>query len=107
MEIDKDYNLMVGLRIREARESMQLSREKFSEKCDISASFLSAVERGQKSLTAKSIYKICCSCNITADYIIFGHEEGFEKDIILETMHGFDDDKLIHVVNILNELKSF
>ncbi len=32
MNIDKEYNLMVGLRIREVRESMHLTREKFSEK---------------------------------------------------------------------------
>lgn len=27
IDIDKDYNLLVGLRIREIRESMHLSRE--------------------------------------------------------------------------------
>ena len=37
MALDKDYNLIVGLRIREVRESMHLSREKFSEICDIYA----------------------------------------------------------------------
>ncbi len=30
MTIDKDYNLIVGLRIREIRKSMHLSKEKFS-----------------------------------------------------------------------------
>ena len=55
IDIDKDYNLFVGLRIREIRESLHLSREKFSEKCDISPSFLSDVERGKKSLTSKTI----------------------------------------------------
>ena len=40
MNIEKDFNLIIGLRIREIRESMHLSREKFSEKCDISPSFL-------------------------------------------------------------------
>ena len=40
MDMEKDYNLMVGLRIREIRESMRLSREKFSEKCDISSSLM-------------------------------------------------------------------
>lgn len=105
MNIDKDYNLMVGLRIREIRESMQLSREKFSEKCDISPSFLADIERGKKSLSAKTIYKICRSCNISADYIILGHQEGFDKDVGLELLRSFTDDKLEHVINILFELK--
>lgn len=105
MTIDKDYNLMVGLRIREVRESMHLSREKFSEKCDISPSFLADVERGKKSLTAKTIYKICSSCNISADYIILGHKEGFDKDVGIEVLRSFSDEQLEHVINMLYEIK--
>ena len=105
MTIDKDYNLMVGLRIREIRESMHLSREKFSEKCDISPSFLADVERGKKSLTARTIYKICSSCNISADYIILGHKEGFDKDVGIEVLSSFNDEQLEHVINILSEIK--
>ena len=63
---EKDYNLVVGLRIREIRESLDLSREKFSEKCDISPSFLADIERGKKSLSVKTLYKICDSCNISS-----------------------------------------
>lgn len=105
MVIDKDYNLIVGLRIREIRESMHLSREKFSEKCDISTSFLSDVERGKKSLTAKAIFKICAACNISADYIVLGHKKGFDKDIGIEVLNSFTVEQLEHIVNILLEIK--
>ncbi len=104
--MDKDYNLIVGLRIREIRETMHLSREKFSEKCDISPSFLSDIERGKKSLTAKTIYKICTACGITADYIILGHKEGFDKDVGIEILHSFDAGQLEHIINILLEIKN-
>lgn len=77
MTMDKDYNLMVGLRIREIRESMHLSREKFSEKCDISA-----------------------------DYIVLGHKEGFDKDVGIEILSSFNDEQLEHIVNILCEIKT-
>lgn len=105
MMMDKDYNLMVGLRIREIREAMHLSREKFSEKCDISTSFLADIERGKKSLTAKTIYKICTACNISADYIIGGHKEGFDKDVGIEVLNSFNNEQLEHIVNILYEIK--
>ncbi len=59
MDISKDFNLTVGLRIREIREAMQMTRERFSELCGISDSFLAAVESGKKSITSKTIYKIC------------------------------------------------
>ena len=45
MDITKDFNLTVGLRIREILEAMQMTRERFSELCGISDSFLAAVER--------------------------------------------------------------
>lgn len=106
MTMDKNYNLMVGLRIREIREKMHLSREIFSEKCDISTSFLSDVERGKKSLTAKTIYKICTACNISADYIVLGHKEGFDKDVGIEILHSFSDAQLEHILNILYEIKT-
>jgi transcriptional regulator with XRE-family HTH domain len=104
MPLDKDYNLVVGLRIREVRESMNLSREKFSEKCDISESFLADVERGKKSLTAKTVYKICDACNISADYIILGHKKGFDRDICIEVLNSFSNEQLEHVTSILQEI---
>lgn len=105
MTLSKDYNLIVGLRIREVRESLHLSREKFSEKCDISASFLADVERGKKSLTAKTIYKICDTYNISADYIVLGHKKGFDKDIGIEILNSFNNEQIEHITTILHEIR--
>lgn len=105
MNIDNDYNLTVGLRIRELRESLHESREKFSEKCDISPSFLSDIERGKKSPTAKTIYKICSACSVSSDYIILGHKNGYRKDTAIELLASFDDEDLEHITSILCELQ--
>ena len=102
MELDTDFNLKVGLRIREIRESLNLTRELFSVRCDISESFLTAVESGKKSITSKTLYKICTGANVTADYIIFGKEQGYEKDIILELFNGLDSKYLPAAVKILS-----
>lgn len=103
MEISKDFNLAVGLRIREIRESLGETREEFSEKCDISNSFLTAVERGQKSISSKTIYKICRGANISADYLIFGKGYGYETDVLLELFNGLDDIYKEHALKILSE----
>ena len=84
MKIEKDFNLTIGLRIREIREAMKLTRESFSELCGISDSFLAAVESGKKSITTKTLYKICSGANISADYIIFGNKKDFETDTLIE-----------------------
>jgi len=67
-----EYNAQVGRRIRSSRELMGLSRERFAELCDISDSFLADVERGKKSLTVKTLNKICVAANLAADYIVLG-----------------------------------
>ena len=62
--------MIVGFRIREVRESFQMTQAQFSEMCDISESFLVGVENGKKSITSKTLYKICTSTNVSADYFI-------------------------------------
>ena len=99
----KDFNLLVGLRIREIREAAGLTREQFSEMCDISESFLTCVEPGQKSITSKTLYKICTGADISADYIIFGRGKGYEMDVILELFNGLDDEYKASAVRILSE----
>ena len=103
MEPYKDYNLTVGLRIREIREVLNMTREQFSEKCNISISFLSAVESGKKAVTSKTLYKICNACNVSADYFIRGNEEGFETDMIIEMIRSMDLKSREHAIRILRE----
>lgn len=103
IEIDKDYNLTVGLRIREVREVLNMTREEFSEKCDISSSFLAAVENGKKAITSKTLFKICSTLNISADYIIRGNTEGFEIDMILEMLHSIPPQSREYAIRILRE----
>ena len=103
MELDKDYNLIVGLRIREIREALNMTREAFSEKCDISSSFLCAVESGKKAITSKTLYKICSFTNISADYFIRGNKQGFETDMILEMLNSMDNGSREHLILIIRE----
>lgn len=103
MDPDKDFNLVVGLRIREIREALNLTRASFSEKCNISESFLTAVENGQKSITSKTIYKICTAFNISADYLIRGNKENFETDSIIELLHSLDSISRESALIILRE----
>lgn len=103
MEPDKDFNLTVGLRIREIREACNMTREQFSEKCDISDSFLAAVENGQKSITSKTLYKICTSMDVSADYLIRGKNKGFEGDMIMEMLDSMDKFSRESAIRILRE----
>lgn len=102
----QEFNLAIGLRIRTLRESLHESRESFSEKCDISASFLSDIERGKKCPTAKTIYKICQACAVSSDYLILGRVSDFRRDTALELLSGFNEEELEHVITILHEIQA-
>ncbi len=103
MELDKDFNLTVGLRIREIRESMHMTREHFSELCGISDSFLAAVENGKKSITSKTIFKICSNAHISADYIILGNHNDFESDTAIELLKNMTPEEREYAYRILRE----
>ena len=66
-------NLEIGSRIRDIRESMNLSRSSFSEKINISEVFLSQVERGEKSISLNTLISICNNTGFSSDYILFGN----------------------------------
>ena len=100
---EKDFNLIVGLRIREVRENLQMTRAVFSERCNISESFLAAVENGQKSVSSKTLFKICSSFNISADYFIRGNKEGFETSSILELINSLDKSSKEYAIRILRD----
>ncbi|MEE1032333.1 MAG: helix-turn-helix transcriptional regulator [Ruminococcus sp.] len=83
------------------REVLNMTREEFSEKCNISSSFLAAVESGKKAVTSKTLYKICTFADISADYIIRGNNENFETDMILEMMRSLDPKSREYGIRIL------
>ena len=51
-------NIKIGERIKKIREDLKMSREKFSEMIDISDVFLGQLERGDRSLSTKTLVKI-------------------------------------------------
>lgn len=65
-------NIIIGNRIRTIRESISLTREQFSELIDISSSFLSQIERGDKSMSIETLMIISSKTGYSCDYILFG-----------------------------------
>lgn len=103
MNTPDEFNSTIGFRIRELRESLSLTRECFCEKCDLSVSFLSAVENGQKGITAKTLHKICSATNVSADYIINGYQQDYQTDIIIEHLLHIEKEYRPYAVRMLAE----
>ena len=72
MEENIPNNLEVGERIRKIREKMKMNRERFSEMIDISDVFLGQIERGERSLSLKTLCRIVSFTGVSTDFILFG-----------------------------------
>lgn len=111
--VKDELNIRVGARIRKIRENMGYTREQFSALCDISDSFLSDIERGNKSLTTKTLTKICNSTNASADFIVLGKSDFSESagddkipeelDKISFYLQSMSDSQTAHMMAILRE----
>ena len=73
MEEKIPNNLEVGERIRQIRKELKMNREVFSEMIDISDVFLGQIERGERSLSIKTLCKIVAFTGSSTDYILFGN----------------------------------
>ena len=65
---------LTGSRLRKQRNLLNLTREQFAEKIDISPQFLAEIENGTKGMSAETLYKICCNCGISANFLLIGKE---------------------------------
>jgi len=103
VRLNKEFNMLVGMRIRQTRELMGLTRERFSELCGVSDSFLADVERGKKGLSVETLYKICTSANVSPNYIVLGNDNSSDTAAITDMLSKLDKKYVDSASGILSE----
>jgi len=101
-------NLEIGNRIRNIREGLCMSRNVFSEKVDISESYLAQLEIGKKSLGTTALMSISEYTGYSTDYILFGKDSDndYAKKII-RIVNVLPEDHLRLVYEMVRSIKSF
>lgn len=90
-------------RIRQAREDMGYTREKFAEKLDVSVSYLAELERGRTGISVKMLVKVCNVLGLSADYVLFGAERT-EDSMRMDAIHRIDPKYLSLLDKMIAEL---
>lgn len=90
-------------RIRQAREEMGYTREKFAEKLDVSVSYLAELERGRTGISVKLLIKVCKVLGLSADYIIFGEDRPCDL-LLLDKIHRIDEKYIPLLDGVISEL---
>ncbi len=101
-------NIMIGSRIRNIRESMSLTREQFSELIDISPSFLSQLERGDKSMSIETLMLISLKSGFSCDYVLFGDTNNCTFLNKIDRMLSNSSDDVVELVyNMIRPLSQY
>ena len=101
-------NIKIGERIRSIRENMFLSRAKFSEAIDMSEVFHGQIERGESSLSLKTLSSIVSFTGMSSDFILFGDEsQNSNIKRINRILKKFSDDTIELVYNIIHNIYYF
>ena len=101
-------NIKIGERIRKIREDLKMSREKFSEMIDISDVFLGQLERGERSLSTKTLVKIVSFTGISSDFILFGTQTPDNTiSKINKILNRCSDDVLSYIYSLIRSTVSF
>ena len=58
-------NKVVGLRIREIRESRKMTQEKFSNLVEASRTYIAEVETGKRNISVDTLYRIVSALGMT------------------------------------------
>lgn len=70
--MEKQQLVEIGLRLRQRRQELGLTREKMSELADIGSGYYGQLEVGTSQMSIDTLIKLSRSMRLTMEYIIFG-----------------------------------
>ena len=72
--MEKQQLVEIGLRLRQRRAELGLTREKMSELADIGAGYYGQLEVGTSQMSIDTLIKLSHSMRLPMEYIIFGSD---------------------------------
>ena len=87
--MDKMQLKAIGERLRTHRNELKLSREKFSELADISASFYGQLEVGSSQMSIDTLVKLSKALHLPMEYILLGtNYEPIDPDPVINLIRN-------------------
>ncbi len=101
----------IGKNVRKYRKQQGLTQEQLAEMSNLSTNYLGAIERGEKTLTLKTLVGIVDALNITADMLLCDSiKNGYQikSSMItekLEKLSASERNKILKMIDIMLEEK--
>ena len=102
-----DY-IDLGNRIKKKRLEKNLTQEVLAEMSKISCAYMGQIERGESSLSLKTLDRIVSFTGVSTDFILYGDESqnSYVKKINRILKHC-SDDTICFIYKMINELYHF
>ncbi len=97
---------ILGKRIREERLRLKLTQEQLSERIDVTASYLGAVERGEKSMTLEKLIDLINVFGVSMDYILSDYIKSKNEDELLELIKTMTEQQRRLTIEIAKLIKN-
>ena len=98
----KAENIQIGFRVKQAREVAGLTQERLSELMDVTAQYLSGVERGAVGLSVPVLIRLCSILRVSCDFILIGDIEYSDAASITARLSRLPSEHIRNVEEILN-----
>lgn len=98
----KQENVQIGLRVKQAREAAGLTQERLSELVDVTAQYLSSVERGAVGLSVPVLKHLCAVLLVPSDFILMGEVDCSDVTNITARLSRLPFEHVKTVEEILN-----
>lgn len=96
----KDVNIQIGANIKAVREQIGYTQERFAELVNVSAQYISDVERGNVGISIATLKRIREVTAISSDSILMGKGDYNDVTLIMEQLQNVDE-KYINPLKII------
>ena len=93
----------IGKRIQEIRKTTNMTAKELSERIELSASFISAVENNDSKLSLSTLTRICKALGVTLA-TFFNKEANAMDAKLISTISNLPEEKKQHLLNFLEGL---
>ena len=92
----------IGLRVKNIRLSMNITKQKMADMLGISGQYLGMIERGEGTLSIDKLKILCDISGLSADYILFGKESSTTLSLSKKLSHYTDEEIKLGCATIEN-----
>lgn len=71
---------LLGMRIKNLREGLNLSQEQLADKCGFDRTYISMIERGKRNMSFSNLSKIAAGLDVSVSQLTEGIEYGTYPD---------------------------